>query len=136
MTGEPTRAFDDHAHAPAHATCAAIGLTISPTGEGTAADAEAFTREVDAYLQNFVAPIFDGDRGQRCFHCGEFLTGLTAAIMGGGFQWGLAHGEGFCGKCHWPARGHHFMRRADGSELCTLRHYVLSYHPSVIEKPA
>ena len=134
---KPKRGFDDHAHPPQHATCASIGLTVT-VKEGSGDDqayADAFIADADAYLKNFAATVMDGERGTVCFHCGEALTGMMATFLakGGGFQWGIAHGEGFCGNCHWPARGHHFAKRPDGSDLFTLRNFVLSYHPDCVK---
>lgn len=77
---------------------------------------------LDGYLSHFVEL---GERdpvwGSRlCICCGASLTGLLT----GSFQWGLAHGEGSCCRCGYPARAIH---RIDG--IGTLSNLVLQYHP-------
>lgn len=142
---ETDRADDEHAHPPAFATLESVGVTATVkdgASEDERAAAEDFIARANEYFAHFVAPIQeerDGkpdSLGEKCFHCGEYLTGMGAVMLsrGGGFRWGLAHGEGFCGNCRWPARGHHFAKDKDGKELFTLRGRVLSYHPSVVER--
>jgi hypothetical protein len=142
---EKPRAHDDHAHAPVHCTHALLGITAAPKEGATdeeRAQAEAWIAEAEAYFAHFAAPVViekDGkpdSLGELCFHCGDYLTGMGAMLLskGGGFQWGLAHGEGRCGNCGWPARGMHYPKRDDASELLTLSGRVLSYHPDQIEE--
>lgn len=86
--------------------------------------------DIDAYLEPFAAPILlDGK--SLCHHCGHPLSGgLMEALLGaGGFEWGLAHGEGHCRCCLWPARLYHFIKDRHGADLMTIRHIALSYRP-------
>lgn len=134
---------EKHAHEPAYCTLELAGVKATLKEGATPEQVEeskAWIAEADAYFAHFVAPIVeqrDGKPdtlGELCFHCGEYLTGMGAALLGsGGFRWGLAHGEGAC-ACGWPARAHHFAKRDDGSELFTLRGRVLSYHPDFVTK--
>jgi len=125
------RPIDKHKYAPERATLENVGLTYTIPEDVTdaeRAEAEEVLAGIKDYLAHFVAPIRD-ESGARCFHCGEYLTGMMAAILsrGGGFTWGIAHGEGFCGNCRWPAAGHHFAKG-----FFTLHNYVLSYHPDYV----
>lgn len=92
--------------------------------------------ELTEYFRHFVQPPIveeDGKKSigdQTCVGCGEPLTGFIGALLGkGGFTWGIAHGEGHCRKCGWPARGHHFIN----AEI-TLRNFILQYHPDFVER--
>jgi len=94
---------------------------------------------LDKYFEPFAQPALKmvndkpdlGD--QPCLKCDEPQTGLLASMFGkGGFTWGLAHGEGHCRNCHWPARAYHFIKHEDGSDLCTLRGVILQYHPDYV----
>jgi hypothetical protein len=80
----------------------------------------------DAYLSQF-AKLTDA----KCLCCDTSLRCYLGMGFFGGFEWGLAHGEGHCSHCHYPMRGHH---RVDG--LGTIRNLFLSYHPSVLGFPA
>lgn len=82
--------------------------------------------KIDGYLSNFAKPIVDEDQ-TLCFHCGEPLSG--ALVWAGGFRWGLVHGEGNCGGCGWPARGHHRPLKEDGTPLFTIENFPLQYLP-------
>lgn len=90
---------------------------------------------LDEYFKVFAAPppAQEGGSGflttHPCLKCGTPLMGMLGA-----FTWGIAHGEGFCGKCHWPARGHHFIIDKDGKDLMSLRNFVLQYHPDFVTK--
>src|SRR5690606_20771728 len=84
--------------------------TIIKAADDTPADVVA---ALDAYFAPFAQPVFDENRESEkpmlCLKCGEPLTGLLASMFGrGGFEWGIAHGEGHCAGCRWPARGHHY----------------------------
>jgi hypothetical protein len=97
----------------------------------------------DEYFSCFAQPPMKVDEDgknnvgdQPCLKCGEPLTGgLKNFLLGkGGFTWGLAHGEGFCANCKWPARAHHFIKDADGKgDLMTIHNLVLQYHPDFVE---
>ena len=78
---------------------------------------------IDDYLQAFAQPT----KKLECLRCGEQQTGLAAALLGSGFQWGLANGEGYCAKCGWPARGIHRIPDVGTLEM------VLQYHPGALE---
>ena len=73
------------------------------------------------YLENFLEPTFkansDGENATiTCPACGAHLmgSGIMDALLSS-FQWGLAHGEGFCTDCRWPIRMYHFIR-LDGED--------------------
>ena len=76
----------------------------------------------DEYLSQF-AKLTDA----KCLCCGNELSCRLGMGLFGGFEWGLAHGEGHCAYCRYPMRGHH---RVDG--LGTIRNLFLPYHPSLI----
>lgn len=86
---------------------------------------------VNEYLKVFLAPIEKLDeKGQllhiECVNCGEALGGLF-----GTFTWGLAHGEGYCSNCGYPARAKHFLEH-EGWKFTMNR--ILQYHPSVLKR--
>jgi hypothetical protein len=93
---------------------------------------------LDEYFRHFVQVLIEVEDGKRtiksqnCIKCDEILTGFMALFGKGGFQWGIAHGEGICAKCHWPSRAHHLVRNKDGEEFLTLRNFVLQYHPDFV----
>jgi hypothetical protein len=76
----------------------------------------------DEYLSQF-AKLTDA----RCLCCGKQLSCPLGMKLFGGFEWGLAHGEGHCAYCGYPMRGHH---RVEG--LGTIRNLFLPYHPSLL----
>lgn len=135
------RPMSEHAFPPVRATAAMFVSMKDGLSDEERAEAEAFVKEADEYFSQFAQSVVeekDGKKdtlGAKCFHCGEYLTGMGSALLGnGGFTWGLAHGEGFCRACRWPVRAHHFAKKADGSELFTLRNFPLSYHPDFVSK--
>lgn len=67
------------------------------------------------YLTVFAAPT-----DNVCLCCGGYGT----------FTWGLAHGEGHCCKCSWPARLYHFIKSADGEKKRIVK--LLQYHPDQV----
>lgn len=79
------------------------------------------------YFGQFAAPIVPENAnllfGARCL-CGEPLTGLF-----GTFTYGLAHGEGYCGKCGHPGRADHYPTDDAGAEILALNRFPLLYHP-------
>lgn len=90
------------------------------------------------YFQRFAQPVFDESRETEkpmlCLKCGEPLTGLLASMFGrGGFEWGLAHGEGHCRCCGWPGRAMHYIKDSNGEEFLSVRNLVLQYHPDYVE---
>lgn len=90
------------------------------------ADAGAETDQVlaqwDAYFAGF-AKLTDA----KCLCCGTSLRCALGLGFFGGFEWGLAHGEGHCSYCRYPMRGHH---RVD--DLGTIHNLFLPYHPSAL----
>lgn len=74
----------------------------------------------DEYLSKF-AKLTDG----RCLCCGTSLRCPLGMGIFGGFEWGLAHGEGHCATCRYPMRGHHSVEG-----LGKIRNLFLAYHPS------
>lgn len=96
---------------------------------------EGFLEDSDAYLSAFVAPV-KGDDGQaRCFHCGEVIDSFSQMFgTGVAYEWGLAHGEARCSGCKWPARGMHYPKGRDGTELYSVRNLFLAYHPDFVER--
>jgi hypothetical protein len=99
---------------------------------------------LDRYFSPFAAlPIKTDENGknvvdkQPCINCGKLLNGgLTSFLLGegGGFEWGLVHGEGHCAACRWPARAYHFIKDAGGKDVMTLRNVILQYHPDFVER--
>jgi len=95
----------------------------------------------DSYFECFAQPPMTVDADGKnnignmpCLKCGKDLLGLASFMLGGGFTWGLAHGEGFCVACKWPARAHHFIKDEDGKDVITLRNVILQYHPDFVTK--
>lgn len=76
----------------------------------------------DSYLSQF-AKLTDA----KCLCCGNALSCRLRMGLFGGFEWGLAHGEGHCAYCRYPMRGHH---QVEG--LGTIRNLFLPYHPSAL----
>jgi len=111
-----------------HADVGDLGIEFTPE---TAAD---LRETLEGYVKAFAKPVrreAGNDLvGQHlCLKCGESLDGFLI----GTFEWGLAHGEGHCSKCGWPARAYHFIKH-NGEDLFTgpLRR-ILQYHPDVVE---
>ena len=112
--------------------------------------ADDTTPDVIAALNQYFAPFaritFEAERAedgkpvmddQPCINCGKpLLGGVSSFWNGGGFKWGLVHGEGQCSECGWPARMYHFIKDAAGDDLVTLRNILLQYHPDFVEAPA
>jgi hypothetical protein len=73
------------------------------------------------YFSHFVNPA-EG----KCIGCGATLVGdMLASFLGRAtFRWGLAHGEGACRACGYPARAYH--RNVGPIEFVSC---VLQYHP-------
>lgn len=90
---------------------------------------------VDAYLEPFAVTPQNEQGEPLCLHCRKPVNGMMqmfgAAVA---YQWGLAHGEARCSGCGWPARGMHYIKDADGSDLMTLRNVFLPYHPDYVSK--
>ncbi len=112
-------------------TTAALVVNYATVDEVfTVHSGEEFTEYLAEYLKPFASPIFKDEKKEEflCLKCGKSLN----QFMLGTFQWGLAHGEGFCGKCKWPARLYHYLKLPDGTEgKITL---MLQYHPDGVSK--
>jgi hypothetical protein len=89
-----------------------------------ASDAAAIAElaQWDEYLSQFAKLT-----SAKCLCCGNQLSCPLGMGLFGGFEWGLAHGEGHCAHCRYPMRGHH---RVEG--LGTIRNLFLAYHPSLL----
>lgn len=112
-----------------HCTVDDIGLEI------TGADAPPLIAALNEYLSAFAKPIKSDREGggmvgnTLCLKCGETLDGIL-----GTFQWGLAHGEGTCSKCGWPARAYHRPKDNGGEEMFNqVLEMILQYHPENVE---
>lgn len=96
------------------------------------AEINAIRERVNAYLADFLKPNRDGS----CVNCGEVQGGsvqdIAAVILGksGRFKWGLAHGEGYCGKCGYPGRAKHYI--GEGKDEIRIPNLILQYKPDVL----
>ena len=97
---------------------------FTPNDASAAATTTALA-QWDNYLSQF-AKLTDA----KCLCCGNELRCWLGMGLFGGFEWGLAHGEGHCAHCRYPMRGHH---RVEG--LGTIRNLFLPYHPSALFLP-
>jgi hypothetical protein len=112
-------------------TLAGAGITATLTDDATDQDRETLA-DLEAYFRRFAMPESGEPAsfgGHKCLKCDEPLTGFL-----GSFTWGLVHGEGFCRKCKWPGRAHHFIKDRHGEELASLQFVVLQYHPDEVEE--
>lgn len=94
---------------------------LSKNAESDAESDEALARW-DTYFAQF-AKLTEA----QCLCCGKSLRCPLGMGLLGGFEWGLAHGEGHCAHCHYPMRGHHIV-----GDLGTIRNLYLPYHPSTL----
>jgi hypothetical protein len=119
----------------ARATTASARVTVEPKDDAppeAIAAAAKMNARIDEYLGHFAAPDADG----RCLACGALLVArddIRAALFDATFTWGLAHGEGYCRACGYPARGLHHIKLDDkGSEVTLPR--VFQYHPDELRE--
>ncbi len=118
------------AHRPSRCTPADAGIEMLPglPEEDVAA--------LNAYFWPFAAPVtvqIDGDRRIYCLSCGQEINSFRQMFsIGVAMMWGLTHGEATCTGCGWPARGMHYVKREDGTEVCTIRNLFLQYHPDEV----
>lgn len=101
----------------------------------TVKDGEQLSEADEKALSEYFARFVKTDGG-KCVCCGDVQGGnLEASMMaalGVGraarFTWGIAHGEGFCSTCKWPARAYHFdvgpIKRMEA---------ILQYHPDELK---
>ena len=84
---------------------------------------------IDAYL----APFVKYQPKVPCINCGTLQSnGIVTALLGG-FTWGIAHGEGHCDHCGWPARAYHEIPDPKGGEPLAKFSLVLQYHPAELK---
>lgn len=110
--------MDDRASECGHCNHSDLGIKIS--GEGAA----EVLKTVDDYLACFAKPT------GKCLKCGALMEGIL-----GSFTFGLESGEGFCGRCKWPARALHSPEDDDGMLFNRPFQYVLQYHPDNVAGP-
>lgn len=83
---------------------------------------------LDDYLNAFT-----GTPNGDCICCGkpQGATDILDEFLNAQFTWGLAHGEGFCRNCGYPARAIHYIGQKDehGEYPLVLRNAILQYHP-------
>lgn len=106
------------------ATPAVFNATIKDDAPDRA-EAEVLLKTIADYLSQFVPP------KSECICCGSRLCGkdmVDAFLSGASFTWGLAHGEGHCRECGYPARAHHRI-----GEILTVNNFILQYHPDTLE---
>lgn len=87
-------------------------------------------RQKMAMLDDYLKAFVKGDG--TCVCCGARQGGkdLLDGLLNARFQWGIAHGEGFCSVCGYPARGMHYIgKNEQGEAAVTIRNWVLQYHP-------
>lgn len=116
-------------------------ISLNPKEEAQPGDVERAEATLEKYFAPFAAlpdPVEkDGKKVAAdflCIGCEMSLTpGLLGWVKGGGFTWGLAHGEGTCANCHWPCRAHHYVKHDDGTSVFNLQNFVLAYHPDQID---
>ncbi len=97
---------------------------LSKTDESGAGADDELARW-DAYFSQF-AKLTDA----KCLCCGTSLRCPLGMGIFGGFEWGLAHGEGHCAMCRYPMRALHRVK-----DLGTIHNLILPYHPSVLGFP-
>jgi hypothetical protein len=85
----------------------------------------ALTAALDAYLAAFAVSPKPG----TCIRCSAPLGGMFGA-----FEWGLAHGEGFCGRCKYPGRAIHYVNLGEEYGELTVR-TIVQYHPDDVTTP-
>ena len=107
-------------------------LSIITPGDGTPAE---IVEALNKYFEPFAAIDVPADNAKEfdspCLGCGESQVGL----LRGRFTWGIAHGEGHCSNCGWPARMYHDIRDSDGVRLMYFR-LLLQYHPDCVAQEA
>lgn len=103
-------------------------FTIGADGDPVAA--EQCMLIADRYLSQFVGRVIGGD-ANNCICCETPLTGISLlGGIGGSFRWGIAHGEGSCARCGYPARAIHAIEG-----VARIANLVLQYHPSGLSFP-
>lgn len=80
---------------------------------------ENTTKIIQEYLNQFA------NTNGKCPCCNRDLGGIL-----GTFRWGIVHGEGECGDCGYPVRGHHVIKNEEGETFLTFQNYMMPYHPN------
>jgi hypothetical protein len=91
--------------------------------------------EVIAALDAYFAPFTPMVDGSKCVGCDKTQGGdiFEAALGLACFTWGLAHGEGYCSNCGWPARGYHYKMPWPFPQSERPVGLILQYHPSALK---
>jgi hypothetical protein len=108
------------------ALVAALGMTIRPADGASPEEVAVALAELRLAVDLQVAPFIPPQK--ECLGCGSILAGdnMVDAYLRATFTYGLAHGEGHCRNCGYPARANHYAPK-DGAGLTFRR--VLQYHP-------
>lgn len=98
---------------------------VEKEGDGNAERAirDEMMAAADKYCATFVGRRIGDGKRNICICCGMELTGI-GWFSPATFTWGIANGEGHCGKCFYPARATH--RIPDVGFISPL---VIQYHP-------
>lgn len=99
------------------------------------AEAAEHLRLLDSYLRIFVTPQKRDDGGSgfmfgnQCICCGHAIRGML-----GSFTYGIAHGEGRCRACGYPARVCHYPKDDKGENVFEggIQNLILQYHPDEV----
>ena len=99
--------------------------TIENTQCDTSELSETARATLTEYMSGFLAPVID-DKCVRCPCCNAHVWagGKIMDAMLSTFQWGLAHGDGFCSACKWPIRMYHYVKLDNGEQRIV---YQLAY---------
>lgn len=113
-----------------HATIESLPLELKWSGkDGRTKEAKKAKEKFIKVMNNYLYDFLPSQKDVPCVNCSEPQAGIF-----GCFQWGLAHGEGYCSKCGYPARGCHYPDRIvtswEGSGRLNL---ILQYHPNVLK---
>lgn len=101
------------------ATMENVGITISKKSETKKAQKELdkTVQSCNEYFKRFIKPT------ENCPLCGATIGGIF-----GTFEWGIAHGEGGCSNCGYPARAYHNIEG-----MGSIKNLILFYHPNELE---
>jgi hypothetical protein len=84
-------------------------------------------------------PVVEGEPPKKyCPACGEPLTGLLANLgYGAAFEWGFIHGFGHCSQCHYPMKGHHYIKdpeNPEGEPLLSVTDFFVYFMPHFLDE--
>lgn len=77
---------------------------------------------------SMLVPNLSGGGNPHCLKCESLQEGFL-----GRFEWAIAHGEGRCGKCGWPARRYHYLTIPGTTKEGRLI-LILQYHPDFVQE--